>query len=118
MQQCSAKSHHSLLEMKEELIHAQHKLQKQKIYVNQLEEEIAFHEIELIQKEIGRVNQQEVSRQLLSHEQWLSFFFQQREILNQIIRDHPTCRLSAQEVLDQILTLITQLSADVYEQES
>jgi len=104
--------------MKEELIHAQHKLQKQKIYVNQLEEEIAFHEIELIQKEIGRVNQQEVSRQLLSHEQWLSFFFQQREILNQIIRDHPTCRLSAQEVLDQILTLITQLSADVYEQES
>lgn len=98
-------------EMKRELAIAYNKLAKQKSYIDQLEEAIARHEIELIQKEIGTVDRK--STQLLSDEQWLAFFYQQRETLSQIIRDNRACRKEAQAVLDQILTLITQLSDQV-----
>ncbi len=114
-QKCPEAYRNEISEMKQELVLAQKKLMKQQTFVEQLEEEIARNEIELIQKEISQVNKQEAAKQLLSHEQWLAFFYQQREILNQIIHNNPTCRLVAQEVLDQILTLITQLSDQAYE---
>jgi hypothetical protein len=117
---CSAQQYpetyrNTLSEMKRELANAQKKLLKQKAYVEQLEEEIARYEIELIQREISQVNKHEAAMQMLSQEQWLIFFYQQRETLNQIIRNHPACRLEAQAVLDQILILITKLGDQVYD---
>lgn len=102
-------SSRELSEMKQELVLAQKKLSQQKAYIERLEEEIARNEIAMIQKEIVQVNKHETAKQMLNHEQWLSFFYQQRETLNQIIQSHPACSGEAQEVLDQILTLITQL---------
>jgi hypothetical protein len=104
-----------LNDMKQELNVAKKKLLQQKAFVEHLEEETARLEIELIQSEINQVNQQEVAKQMLSNEQWLMFFYQQRETLNRIIRNNPTCRLEAQAVLDQILTLITRLSDQTVE---
>lgn len=102
-----------LAEMKRELATAYNKLAKQKTYIDQLEEAIARHEIELIQKEVQTLDRQATIKQFLSDEQWLAFFYQQRETLSQIIRDNRACRKEAQAVLDQILTLITQLSDQV-----
>lgn len=106
----SHNSHQVLAEMKKELAQAQKKLIHQKAYVEQLEQEIAHKEIERIQKELEDVNREEMIQQTLSHEQWFSFFDQQREILGQIIRNHPKWRSEALAVLDQILELITELS--------
>jgi len=114
-QRCPEAYRNELAEMKKELALAQKKLLRQKAYVQQLEEEIARNEIALIQKEINQIDKHEIAKQILSQEQWLSFFYQQRETLNRIIRNNPTCRLEAQEVLDKILTLITQISDQVYE---
>ncbi len=97
-----------LSEMKEELKSAQKKLVQQKAHVEHLQEEIARHEIALIQKEIALVDT--VALQILSEDEWFTFFKQQREILNRIIRSNLSCSAHAQEVLDKILTLITQVS--------
>lgn len=99
-----------LKEMKEEYARAQKKLEKEQAYVYQLEKEIATLEIEQIQKEISQLIKESVVTHELTHEQRLALFCHQREILGGIIRNHPACRHHAQEVLDQILSLITQLS--------
>jgi hypothetical protein len=50
-----------------------------------------------------------VATQMLSHDEWLAFFYQQRETLDRIIKNTPACCSEAQKVLDEILILITQL---------
>ena len=102
--------HDVLLASKKGLAKAKKELQRQHDYVHNLEEQIAFKEIEEIQKEIAKVNRHEVAQTNLTHEQWLDFFYQQRKVLNRIIHHHPSCRTHAQKVLDEILTLITELS--------
>lgn len=114
-QKCPQPCWKEISEMKQELALAQNKLQTQRTYITQLEEEIARQEIAVIQKEIGQVNKQEAAKQMLTHEEWLGFFYHQREILNEIIRSDLSCRSDAQEVLDQILILITQLSDQAFE---
>jgi hypothetical protein len=109
-QKCPDACRSDLISMKDELALAQKKLLQQQAYVESLEEQIARNEIELIKKEISQVNKQESAKKMLSHDEWLAFFYQQREILDHIIRYHPTCRLEAQGALDAILTLITQIS--------
>ena len=99
-----------LIAMKDELALAKKKLLQQQAYIESLEVQIARNEIDLIQKEIGQVNKHEAAKKMLSHDEWLAFFYQQREILDHIIRNQPICRLEAQSVLDQILILITQIS--------
>lgn len=96
--------------MKHELLSAQKKLAQQQAYIAQLEEEIAWQEIASIQWEIDQVNQTRKSQLSLSHQEWLALFQQQREVLGKIIRSYPACRLKAQEVLDEILLLTTELS--------
>src|SRR5262245_54229693 len=110
-QKCPEACQDDISEMKQERALAQKKLIKQKDYVEKLQEEIARKEIALIRKEISQADQHDLAKRILSHER----FYQQREVLNQIIRDNPTCRAEAQEVLDKILTLITQLSEQAYE---
>jgi predicted RNase H-like nuclease (RuvC/YqgF family) len=96
-------------DLKNELAQAQKKLEQQKIHIASLEEEIARLEIEKIQKELNQISKQEAKKSL-AHDQWLALFSHQRDILDKIIRSTPTYRSEAQAVLDQILTLITQLS--------
>lgn len=105
----SEECRNGLVEMKKELAQAQKKLQQQQAYVERLEEEIARCEIVLIQQEISHVNKYENAKQILSDDETLAFFRQQRETLNRIIWNNPSCRREAQTVLDEILTLITQL---------
>lgn len=106
----SIQNKRGLIEMKQEHAHAQKKLERQRAYVDQLEKEIATLEIEQIQEEISQLNKESVTTHELTHEQSLALFCHQREILGGIIRNHPACRVHAQEVLDQILSLITQIS--------
>jgi hypothetical protein len=114
-QRYSASSRSQIIDMKDELAMAQKKLLQQRAYVESLEEKIAKNEIALIQKEISQIQMHETAKKMLSPEEWLAFFYQQRETLNHIIKSCPACRSEAQEVLDQILTLITQLSDQAIE---
>lgn len=102
-------SRSQLLDMKDELALAQKQLQQQRAYVENLEEKIARDEIALIHKEIGQIKRNQVATQMLSPDEWLAFFYQQRETLDRIIKNTPACRSEAQKVLDEILILITQL---------
>lgn len=99
-----------LTQMKQDIVKAKKTLERQQAYVDNLEDKLARHEINLIKKEIRDMDKKEIAKELLTPEQWSAFFFPQREILSQIIHDKPGCRAEAQELLDQILTLITQLS--------
>lgn len=75
-----------------------------------LEEAIAKNEIERIAKEIEQIEKLGSQTSLLTREQRLAFFHEQREVLGKIINNHTACSERAQTVLDHILTLITNFS--------
>lgn len=100
----------SLNHLKRELDEANKEVQRHTERVRQLEEAIARKEISRIQQEVNEVKKSDPGKLFLSTKESLAFFYQQREILGRIIRKYPTCRNEAQEVLDQILTLITEIS--------
>jgi len=113
---CAAKpvSYRSgLTELKRELNHAQIELSNAQSRVMKLEEAIAQKEIKRIEEQIGKIGEGEMIALLHSREQRLAFFSDQRETLSTIIHNHPVCAIRAQDVLDQILTLITHISDEV-----
>lgn len=102
-------------ELKRELAIAQKEWAQAQARVAQLEEAIAQKEIQRIQEQIAKLEEGQLAALLHSRDQRLAFFYDQRETLSAIIRNHPMCALQAQAVLDQILTLITNLSDDLFD---
>lgn len=103
----------SLSSLKRDLKRAQKELHETQARIKQLQEAIAFQEIERIKGEIEKIEPKQLAQTLLTHEQCMNFFSEQREKLVTIIHCHPGCAARAQELLDQILTLITQISDEV-----
>ncbi len=108
---CSASTHkQGLTGLKRELSQAQRELSMAQMRVLELEEAIAYQEVARIEHQIQKIVTEETTKLLHSREERLAFFHDQRETLVNVIRSYPTCAPRAQEVLDQILTLITQVS--------
>lgn len=100
----------SLSKLKRDLVKAQRDLIMAQNRVKKLEEAVAHEEIKQIEKELGRVDLEKLSKLFHSREGRLAFFADQRETLATIIHNHPACAYEAQNVLDQILILITHIS--------
>ncbi len=102
-----------LPELKRDLSHAQTELTHAQSRVLRLEEAIAEKEVQRIREQLEKIEEGQLAALLHSQEEVLAYFYDQRETLSTIIRSHPTCSHHAQEVMDQILTLITHLSDSV-----
>lgn len=106
----SLRPYDSLTELKSALDTAQGDLATARQKVEELEKQIAQAEISRIQYEIQEFQNNALANLSLSSKEKHSFFSEQREILARIIRNHSNYATDAQQLLDQILTFITEMS--------
>lgn len=100
-------------ELKNELKKASKELKQVELKVHQLQEKLAFQQIKVIQRELEYFKDEIDKIEVVSEEKMHALFHQERALLAEIIKKIPPCASEAQNVLDQILSVITLLSDKV-----